>query len=102
MAQNEWTSGYKPKIMDGVPEYSMLPDFRGKRRGALVVIGYGVHRNRWVVQCDCGLYAYRSTRSLRRQNMDDYCGECASEASEFKKEFFQKHGRYPEYFELPA
>ena len=82
----------------------------GTRRGALKVIGFhrfaprwfdGKPHTRWVVQCDCGAYDIRSGRSLKRQNMDDECGFCASERQEFRKAFYAREGRYPDYYELP-
>lgn len=87
--------------------------FVGKRRGKLVVIGVTRGHNklrpksapklppRWVVQCDCGAYDLRRTRTLHgRENMDDECGFCWSRKVEFRREFNRKNGRYPDYLDL--
>lgn len=66
---------------------------------------FGPNRNgegsKWVVKCECGMFTVRTGRAIRRQNMDDMCWACAGEKAMFRREFKEKHGRYPEYWELP-
>lgn len=83
-------------------------DLRGVKRGNLTVIG--LHRAhdhrgfgaRWVVQCTCGAYDIRRTRTLvGRENMDDMCGFCRHDRVEFKRRFHVDNGRYPDFYEHP-
>lgn len=84
-----------------------VEDRTGHRRGALAVVGFWAYAKnhestKWVVRCDCGMYTVRSGRSLRRVNIDDMCLACYLEKKAFRQAFHAKHGRDPEYFELPG
>jgi hypothetical protein len=87
---------------------SCCTNLTGVRRGSLVVVG--LHKahdgrgegTRWTVRCDCGAYDIRRTRTLKgRENLDDKCGFCAVREGQFRAEFFDKHGRKPDYYEMP-
>lgn len=72
-AKRHW-GDTKPPVIP-VPE--RIPDFTGAIFGQLTVIGHYADCNgQWVVQCDCGSYELRSTKTVRRQNPNSCCNEC--------------------------
>lgn len=94
-------------------ECECCKDLVGKRRGHLVALGVTRPHNklrhqgapklppRWVVQCDCGAYDLRRRRTLHgRENMDDECGFCSARKVEWRRDFFAKHGRHPDYLDM--
>ena len=91
---------------------SGLEDFRGRRHGNMVVIGYvpASEKKRlgwegeckWALRCDCGRYEGRSHRHLRKASINgfkreykDACTFCKNAWAELVKQEFMKTGIAP-------
>ena len=106
---SQWATLRRPAVR--TVNCTCCPQLVGTRRGSLTVLGPTREHNRgsavsktprWVVKCDCGAYDFRHRRPLvGRENLDDKCGFCQAHEAEFKTQFHEKHGRYPDYFEIP-
>jgi len=78
-------------------------DFTGLRFDRLTVIGHvdepgRKNGARWLVRCDCGTYETRRTPALAGRMRADRasCQRCDYLLHLKKREFFDRHGRWPE------
>ncbi len=69
----------------------------GRRQGAFLILGLSArHRSRWVVRCDCGIYALRSAKALKNpENSLDCCTACRKKRELGRRMFIEEHGRHP-------
>ena len=53
-------------------------DLTGRKFGRFAVVGYSAEKPaRWVVRCQCGLYEFRTSKSVKNPNNDtDRCQDC--------------------------
>lgn len=65
------------------PDNPTFVDLTGRKKGTLTVIGVSYSTLgssgkglRWVVQCDCGSYEIRTTKSINKTLTYDACGIC--------------------------
>lgn len=80
-----------------LPAGFLNENLAGQRQGAFLILGLSArHRSRWVVRCDCGIYALRSAKALKNpQNSLDCCTACRKNRELGRRMFFEENGRYP-------
>ena len=83
-------------LTDSEKDNPVFHDLTGLRKGRLTVVGICAtgKGGRWVVRCDCSMYAIRTRKSLQKKNNNvDRCKECRNLANIKKRDYYKRTGK---------